>query len=132
MRAMTMPAGLPTVPWTRRGRWSVAVVAVAVLAATFWAGSATGSRTHWDRGRADIIGFESREDYNFVGLSTEDWTYAFEKDAVQWIDDGNTWHETGLPDCLVDEVTDGVRFAWVEAHVERTSWRDVVLVDCRG
>jgi hypothetical protein len=107
-----------------------AVVAAVLLA--FWLGRVSGATARWDEAAAQIIGFESRDEYNFVSLQNDDWSYAFQQDAVRWIDAENVWHESGLPECITSQYGSVVRFAWVEARVEGSRSRVVVLVDCRG
>jgi hypothetical protein len=65
-------------------------------------------------------------------IFADDWSYGFSADA-SWTDGGNTFHDSGLPDCLPPlSSVEGVRFAWVEVTVEGATWRPVVWIDCRS
>lgn len=65
-------------------------------------------------------------------IITDGWTYGFSSD-VAWTDNSNSWHDGGLPDCLPPlSSVEGLRFAWVEAKVEGTTFRPVVWIDCRS
>lgn len=79
-----------------------------------------------ETGRADSTG-------NGGGsISTDEWTYGFSSDTA-WTDASNSWHDSGLPDCLPPlSSVEGVRFAWVKATVEGVSWRPVIWIDCRS
>ena len=79
-----------------------------------------------ETGRADSTG-------NGGGsITTDGWTYGFSSD-IAWTDASNSLHEGGIPDCLPPlSSVEGVRFAWVEARVEGSTWRPVVWIDCRS
>jgi hypothetical protein len=102
----------------------LAIVGVALLAGFLigtWRASA-----RVDSGRADTT------IHGDGSISTDEWTYGFAAD-VNWIDANNTWHEDGPIDCLPPgSSVEGLRFAWVEATVEGTTWRPVVWIDCRS
>jgi hypothetical protein len=102
----------------------VAVIAVAV-ALGFLIGTWRSGVTI-ETGRADSTA-------NGGGsISTDGWTYGFSSDTA-WTDASNSWHDSGLPDCLPPlSSVEGVRFAWVQATVEGVSWRPVIWIDCRS
>ena len=101
------------------------VVALVMVALVIGFGAATWrAGTHIQTGRADSTG-------NGGGsITTDDWTYGFGAD-VMWLDINNSWHDSGVPDCLppLSTVYD-IRFAWTEVTVEGSTWRPVVWIDC--
>jgi hypothetical protein len=102
----------------------VALIAVAV-ALGFLIGTWRSGVTI-ETGRADSKGDGGGS------IITDGWTYGFSSD-VAWTDSSNSWHDGGLPDCLPPlSSVEGLRFAWVEAKVEGTTFRPVVWIDCRS
>ena len=64
-------------------------------------------------------------------IITDEWTYGIS--GVTWVDEQNTWHDSGTPDCVrVGESVYGLRFAAVEVTVEGSTWKPVVWIDCRS
>lgn len=98
---------------------------VLALVVGFAAGSyRAGASIHTGRADVDAGGDGS--------ISTEDWTYSYGS-GVFWIDQNDTWHEGGVPDCLPAlSSTEGVRFAAVDVSVEGATWRPVVWIDCQS
>jgi ribose 1,5-bisphosphokinase PhnN len=67
-----------------------------------------------------------------ISIEADGWTYGVPLDGVRWIDETNTWHQDGRPDCLpAAGTTLPVTFGAVEVTVEGVGWRPVVWVDCR-
>jgi hypothetical protein len=67
-----------------------------------------------------------------ISIEADGWTYGVPLDGVRWIDETNTWHEDGRPDCLpAAGTTLPVTFGAVEVTVDDVRWRPVVWVDCR-
>jgi hypothetical protein len=67
-----------------------------------------------------------------ISIEADGWTYGVPLDGVRWIDETNTWHEDGRPDCLPATGTSlPVTFGAVDVTVEGVGWRPVVWVDCR-
>ena len=67
-----------------------------------------------------------------ISIEADGWTYGVPLDGVRWIDETNTWHQDGRPDCLPAAGTAlPVTFGAVEVTVEGVGWRPVVWVDCR-
>jgi len=65
-------------------------------------------------------------------IETGDWTYGFGRD-VQWVGQGDVWHDAGPPDCLPPgSSVEGVKFAAVDVSIEGVGWRPVVWIDCRS
>jgi len=107
----------------------VAVVAV-VLALGVGAGTRVGSATRWDEAVAHLVGEPGEVDFvTLEDLGTHHST-GFSPGWIRWIDADGTWHEDGLPDCVVDGAV--VRYAWEPVSAAGGSWRETVLVDCRG
>jgi hypothetical protein len=85
-----------------------------------------------DRGSHELLRGEVHSAEGAISLETEDWTYAVPIDGVAWIDQANTWHEDGRPECLPPvDPPPVVTFAAVEVTIEERTWRPVVWVDCR-
>ena len=67
-----------------------------------------------------------------ITLEAAGWSYGVGLDGVRWIDQSGTWHESGRPGCLPPGgTTELVRFGAVEVTIDGSTWRPVVLVDCR-
>jgi hypothetical protein len=65
-----------------------------------------------------------------ISVEADGWTYSIPRDDMVWIDQQGSWHDAGRPSCLpIGSVT--VKFAAVEVHVQDSTWRQVVWVDCR-
>jgi hypothetical protein len=63
---------------------------------------------------------------------TAGWTYGFMNSVPRWIDTAGTSHTDSWPDCVNPSGTQKpVRFATVNVTVTGTTWRQVLVVDCR-
>jgi hypothetical protein len=76
-------------------------------------------------GRADVNG-----DGTALSIETPEWTYGGSF-GFEWIDAGGARHDRGTPDCLPPGASRMVRFAATEVTVDGSTWRPIVLVDCR-
>ena len=68
---------------------------------------------------------------NAISLETTDWTYNVPLD-VHWRGADGAWRESGRPECLPPGSNVEIRFWWTDVSIERSAWREVLAVDCRG
>lgn len=107
-----------------RGKWLLAVVAIAVVAMVAFLLARASAVT--------VLSGEAHSADNAISIFTDDWTYSVPLEGVTWVDTNNTWHEQGRPECLPPSTeTIPVTFATVQVTIEGATWRPVVWVSCR-
>jgi len=111
-----------------RGWWMAAVLA-AVLALIGIVGFEVGTRheraADWHRGVGYIGDHEA-------SITVGGWVYGIEGSVPEWIDESGARHSGSWPACVGPVgTTKSIRFASVNVTAAGSSWRQVVLVDCR-
>jgi hypothetical protein len=104
----------------------VAAIAVVVGAVGFAFGRSHARAADWHSG----VGYIGD---NEASIRVGGWTYGIEGSVPEWIDTSGERHLDGWPECVAPVGTSKViRFASVNVAVAGSSWRQVVVVDCRG
>jgi hypothetical protein len=107
-----------------RGRLVGAGVLVLLVAAAFYLGTTRPAVSMHTAVPASASGA--------ISIEADGWTYSVPLDGVEWIDGHGSWHDSERPSCLPPGgTTSPVTFASVQVTVEGSTWRPVVLVDCR-
>jgi hypothetical protein len=112
----------------RRGPALAAAVALIVVLAAgvgYQVGRHHTPAVVWHTGQAYVGDHEA-------SVAISGWTYGFMTSVPRWIDAAGTTHTDSWPDCVNPSGTQKqVTFATTTVTVTDTTWRQVLLVDCR-
>jgi hypothetical protein len=108
----------------RQGALLAVCVLVGMLAG-YQLGRPQSAAVTWHTGLAEI---GDRE----VSIITPGWTYGAQDSVPGWIDSSGANHDGGWPDCVNPSGTQKqLRFAATNVTTAGTTWRQIVVVDCR-